>query len=159
MNQEYLKSKLHYNSGTGIFTWLKNGKVAGSVSHGYIKIMIDYKNHYAHRLAILYMTGGMPSDQTDHLNHDRADNRFSNLVEATNKSNGLNQSMKSNNTSGVTGVSKRNSGSWTARIMSNGIYKSLGTFKSKKDAIEARLLEELECGFHVNHGMSYGREK
>lgn len=75
----------------------------------------------------------------DHKYHNNNDNRKENLRICTNAQNGMNSKIKSNNTSGITGVSfdKRNK-KWMAHIGIN--YKTifLGYFDSIDDATKAR---------------------
>lgn len=160
MDQELLKSIVHYNNETGIFTWsvdrggrVKKGNVCGSIKQGYIIIKIMGKSYPAHRLAFLYMIGRFPEIHVDHINGDRSDNRFCNLVECTQKENAKNRSLSLHNKSGTTGVSfrKRNS-KWVASITKNYKKISLGEFSEKKDAILARKEAEVLHGFNPNHG-------
>jgi len=46
---------------------------------GFIEIEIDGRNYLAHDLAILYVTGQWPTGEVEHINGNRADNRFANL--------------------------------------------------------------------------------
>ncbi|MFW4291481.1 HNH endonuclease [Salmonella enterica subsp. enterica serovar Paratyphi C] len=46
---------------------------------GYIRIYINKKWYLAHRLAWLYVTGKWPINVIDHINRNKADNRFINL--------------------------------------------------------------------------------
>ena len=56
--------------------------MAGSVhSTGYVRIGIDGRKYTSHRLAWLYVHGVWPSDQIDHINRNRSDNRIANLRE------------------------------------------------------------------------------
>jgi hypothetical protein len=76
----------------------------------------------------------------DHINNIKTDNRLINLRFATYKENSMNVSMKSNNTSGNTGVFfDKSAQKWKAQICIDGIKKHLGYFKDKDDAIEARV--------------------
>ncbi len=160
ITQKRLKELLHYCPETGDFTRLVRtaycvqiGDVAGGLTlNGYIHISIDGERYYAHRLAFLYMTGEWPIDQVDHDNQIRSDNRWDNLNQATYATNGKNTSMRSDNTSGVVGVSWHKQ-TWRARIEINGKRKHLGCFINIKDAIEARKAANIKYGFHQNHGL------
>ena len=112
LSAEKLKTALSYNRETGIFVWKywRGGtavanSIAGTVSsNGYIRINLFRKNRLAHRLAWLYEYGYFPENDIDHINRDRADNRISNLREATRSCNMRNAKNLKNNTSGVKGV-------------------------------------------------------
>lgn len=142
LTQEVLKSVLHYNEGTGIFTWInpasnrvKIGSQAGSLSSsGYLQIKINGSYYKSHRLAFLYMTGSIP-EYVDHINRDREDNRWENLRAATRKGNARNRSTPKSNTSGVMGVSwDRQVSRWRASIGINGRKMFLGFFDSPEEA-------------------------
>lgn len=141
LTQEYLKSVLNYCPDTGVFTRLvstarcmKVGDIAGSINNeGYLHIMIAGKRYKSHRLAWLYMTGEWPKDQIDHIDGERANNRFSNLREATHGQNQSNKRVQQNNTSGYKGVSPaRGKRPWKARIMVAGKSIWLGLFETKE---------------------------
>ncbi len=158
LTQEYLKSILDYNPDTGVFKWavskaqrVERGDVAGYDSKGYIRIEIDNKPYFAHRLAFLYMTGEMPVDQVDHKNRVRNDNRWINLKEASNSDNQKNKSLQKNNTSGVVGVAWRET-RWVARIMVDKKAINLGSFAEFHEAVNARKNAEIFYGFSENHG-------
>ena len=156
LSQELLRALLHYDPKTGIFTWLVTcghvaaGSKAGTLgSDHYTSIMVNYKHYKAHRLAWLYMTGKFPKDEIDHVNHDKVDNRFSNLREVNHSQNQRNRSMSKNNSSGHTGVSFRsNAEKWCVHIGD----KYLGLFDLKSDAIICRKKAEIEHNYHPNHG-------
>ena len=66
----YIVDRLTYDPETGVFRWLhpapgrRPDGVAGSkLAIGYIHISFESKFYYAHRLAVLFMTGRMPLDQ------------------------------------------------------------------------------------------------
>lgn len=163
MTQKELKSILHYDPSTGVFTWkikpsnhVKIDDVAGNKNkhHGYTQIGFKYILYQAHRLAFLYMTDDWPADQVDHINHNRSDNRWMNLRNATKRINGMNKSICPSNTSGVTGVHwDKPRKKWKATIQSYGVKCYLGLFIEFNDAVTARKAAEIEHGFHVNHGV------
>ena len=147
---ESLKSILHYDPATGVFTWLspprnqtKVGDVAGCLNlDGYILISIDNIRHRAHRLAWLYMTGSWPGKQVDHRNRNRSDNRWNNLREANNAINQQNKQITNSNKIGLSGVSKSGRG-FRATIKVFGAQVYLGTHNTPEQAHAAYLTAKL----------------
>lgn len=135
ISAEFLRMYLHYAPESGEFTW-PDGRVAGWVEpKGYCRICVLGKNYQAHRLAWLWMTGRWPADQIDHINLDRADNRWCNLREATNTQNQANRGPRPTNTSGYKGVYwHRRIGKWHASISVDGRLKCLGYRETKEEA-------------------------
>lgn len=162
LTQAELKSLLHYDPGTGKFYWLvtrgkaKAGGLAGNKNQrGYIGIGLIGADYQAHRLAFLYMTGAFPSDQCDHINGARDDNRWANLRAVSGAENKRNQKTPSNSKTGVLGVCwYKRVGAWQAQIQANGRNHYLGCFANLADAIAARKAAEVKYGFHPNHGRS-----
>lgn len=161
LTQARLKELLSYDAGTGILTWMqrrgglaKVGGIAGTAaSRGYLSVQVDGRMYRSHRIIWLYMTGSLPGGQIDHINHDRADNRFSNLREVTNAANHRNLSRRSNNTSSVTGVSwNKRCCKWVSRISINSKDIYLARTTDFLEAICARKSAEIEYGYHANHG-------
>jgi hypothetical protein len=153
LTAEYLRSVLHYNPDTGIFTRkvstsprVKVGDVAGSLDgHGYLRITVQSRLYQAHRLAWLHTYGEWPTGQIDHINRVRTDNRISNLRDVTHKQNNQNRSKSSHNTSGHTGVSWfRRTGKWQTHITHNQKSIGLGYFDDLEAAIAARKAGELK---------------
>lgn len=137
MTQDELKSLLHYNPETGMFTWLvdrgrryKSGRLANSIGPlGYVVIRINGILYYAHRLAYLYVNGIFPECEVDHINHNKSDNRWVNLRHASHSQNCQNVRKKSNNTTGYIGVSVcKRSGKYAAEVKSKGKKYFLGRF-------------------------------
>jgi len=94
-------------------------------------------------------------DQVDHINHDRLDNRLSNLRSVTQAENGRNRSMSKANKSGHCGIREykgRRASTWQAMIRNDNKQIHLGTFKTLAKAIAVRKAAEVELGFHKNHG-------
>lgn len=147
LDQSRLKEILDYDANTGFFYWktrisnnVSDGDIAGSVScHGYVLISIDGRKHRAHRLAWLWVYGRFPSQQIDHINRVRSDNRIKNLREVTPGENQHNYPVPKHNKSGVVGVHWYNRAQkWRARIMINGRHKELGLFDTIEEASAAR---------------------
>lgn len=163
MDQRELKSELYYNKETGAFTWkvsnnnrIKVGDEAGSISkrNGYIQIKIKKRLYRAHRLAWLYVYGVMPTKEIDHIDHDRTNNKISNLREVTRQQNSKNTKIRSDNKSGVTGVNwNKKTFKWYARIHDeSGCEEHLGYFNNFDEARQARLKAESKYNYHANHG-------
>jgi hypothetical protein len=130
------------------------GSKVGSLHHtGYVTVRIKGKQYQAHRLIWMFCNGAMPKGEIDHINHIKSDNRIENLRDVSLRENSLNQSVRSDNTSGTVGVfwykaNKR----WLAKIQIDGDYKYLGSFVNYSDAVNARKNAEVLYGFHENHG-------
>lgn len=169
LTQKRLKELLTYSPITGEFTHNQRDethnrhksfnsrlalKKAGCPdTYGYISIRLDKRLYLAHRLVFLYMYGGMPINQVDHINQIRDDNRLANLQEATHQENHQNRTLNKNNDSGFCGVDwHKASGRWRARINTNGINIVIGYFKNKGEAIKARKKANKRYGYHANHG-------
>lgn len=178
-DQQELKELVNYNPLTGFFTWRKRpvhsatkrtdktwnsrfaGKQAGaSTSGGYVQIALRSKLYAAHRLAHLFMTGEWPEHEVDHVDGDRADNRWHKLRAATRQEQVLNMGMPTHNTSGVVGVlwNKQN-GKWKAQVKVSNKVMNLGSFETKEEAIAAREAANERYGFHPNHGKRDGYRK
>jgi hypothetical protein len=149
LTQQHLKKVLHYTPSSGEFTWkikaarcIHIGSVAGALNYkGYIIISVDRKSYMAHRLAWFYIHGVWPTNQIDHINHDRADNRLSNLREVTQSENSQNQiQAKSHSKTGVLGVNRAKNGKFRSSITVEGRVKFLGTFATVEEAKNAYLL-------------------
>jgi hypothetical protein len=103
--------------------------------NGYIAISFRGKHLLAHRLAFLFQTGVLPEHQLDHINGDRADNRWSNLRPATNAENSQNRKKTTQATSQYIGVSwHKRMKKWQSEIRVNGKQIYLGSFSNEHDA-------------------------
>jgi len=173
LTQSYLKECLWYLSDSGIFIWKirprahfhtektwkiwlasRAGKRAGEGnSKKRNRIRINDELYFAHHLAWLYHYGDFPKYQIDHIDHNPSNNRISNLRDVPHISNIQNQSLRSTNKSGVTGVCWSNKAkSWRATIMVNCKHIPLKLSKDFNEAVQARADAERRYGFHENHG-------
>lgn len=153
ITQERLKELLHYDTETGIFTWvsvkgnMKPGMIAGRTNaDGYIVIKIDSIPYMAHRLAWLYCHGSMPTNFIDHINSIKNDNRKINLREATKQQNNHNKIRPNkDNTSGYLGVSYHKvMRKFAANITKNNRMIHLGYFDDPAIAHQAYLKAKRE---------------
>jgi len=153
ITQEELKKLLHYNPKTGIFTRVvsvgrkvKSGQVAGGLDNGYIKIGINGKRYFAHRLAWLYVYGefsNLPQMVIDHIDGNTINNKIENLRKVTHQQNILNQKLRTTNTSGIKNICwHKREGKWYVRVMNKGVMKNIGYFEdlelAELAAIEVR---------------------
>lgn len=138
VSYERLREVLDYDPYLGIFIWknktAKNiiiGSIAGGKrpSDGYWRIGIDGERYVSHRLAWLYMTGAQPPEYIDHVDNNRANNRWDNLRATTWTQNLRNMKMHKDNATGLKGVSydKRHL-KWYGQIKHDGKKHFLGYF-------------------------------
>jgi len=175
---ELLRKLLRYEPNTGKLYWRErtpdmfvggkrssewsckawNGKHAGkealtSLVQGYQCGPVFGKPYLAHRVIWAIWSGDWPSEQLDHINGDRCDNRIENLRSVSHAENGRNQKLRVDSSSGACGVYwNKRSHKWHAQININNVRKHLGFFIEKSDAIAARKEAEDKYGFHANHG-------
>lgn len=126
---------------------------AGWKSLKYLQVTIGGIHYYVHRVIWKLVVGELPvTMQVDHKDGDTTNNKWENLRLVDQSTNMKNQTIPSNNVSGVIGVSLHTfSGLWQAKISSRG--KKESTYhRSKEDAILWRKQKEIEYGFHARHG-------
>jgi len=155
-SQEFLQAAVDYNPDTGILTWKNDrpmehfktkihysywkSKVAGKQAltlnnRSYRVIVFNDSSYVQHRVIWKLVTGREPIAEIDHINHDRSDNRWCNLREATWFEQQHNQSIRSDNTSGIKGVNfNKRTGKWVARVQVNNKRLSIGVFKTIEEA-------------------------
>lgn len=161
ITQEILREKLKYDENTGVFVWAKKcrGVVVGGVAgyrdfRGYIWIRINKRLYSAHRLAWLYMTGEDPEMQIDHINHNKTDNRISNLRLVSNRENHLNLPLYKTNTSGYPGVSwNKRDKKFDVHIHDGKSRRMIGRCFDLFEAVCLRKTHNIIHGYHRNHGM------
>jgi hypothetical protein len=156
---ETVKKLLHYNPETGQLFWKQRGRdffkserdwkiwntknankeaFLSRNSHGYVKGSIFDRTLIAHRVIWAIQTGEWPEHEIDHINRQRADNRWINLREATSSQNKTNVSSRQNSSSKYIGVSWCETRKiWQASIRKAEKKKHLGRFSCEIDAAKA----------------------
>ncbi len=138
MRREDLMKELRYDPETGVWTRLSRGRRSrtGEVgcicpTYRYRMIWVGRNLRRSARLAWLYMTGEWPGPgfTVDHINLDRADDRWANLRLATRSQQQGNKPVQRNNFLGVKGVSPLGS-----RFVARFNRKHLGVFDTIEEA-------------------------
>lgn len=110
-------------------------------SNGYLVSRDSVANRKIYMHKIICQT----DNQVDHINRNKLDNRRSNLRPVTQQENRFNNSIRSDNTSGVIGVCWHNQASkWLAQIQVGNTHLYLGVYDKFKDAVVVRLQAELK---------------
>jgi hypothetical protein len=113
-------------------------KPLGTHINGYLECSLDSKRYYLHRLAWFYVYKVWPSDNIDHINGNKSDNRLVNLRQATQSQNMHNRNKYKNNTSGYKGVTwHKQYKKWNAQITYNNKLINLGFFDCPVEAHKA----------------------
>lgn len=147
ISQETLKEFCSYDQVTGQFVRIKAmnwrhkskvGKPCGTINiaNGYVTFHVGRVPQYAHRLAWIYVHGSIPSGfYIDHVNGVRSDNRIENLRLAGHLDNLRNCKTRTDNTSGVKGVSyDRTRNRWMVTVGK----RKLGRFATLEEAAAVR---------------------
>lgn len=150
LTADQLKTVLVYYPASGLFFWRDRPNIRPSANsgrrdtvagtprkNGYIGICINGRHRSAHRLAWLYVHGRWPTEEIDHINEDRADNRIVNLREASHGQNNTRSKARTDNRSGVLGVFRCGQ-RWQAQIMHEGMKYHLGVYATIEEAKTAR---------------------
>lgn len=150
LTQAQLKGLLHYDPDTGAFTAktargrVRAGDVVGWIVDGYRRVGVNRRQYQAHRLAFLYMTGELPTLDVDHINGDRADNRWCNLREVSRTVNMENlRAAHADSGSGLLGAFRAGN-RWCSKIRVAGNTRHLGSFATAQEAHCAYLAAKRE---------------
>lgn len=152
-----------YDRETGVLYWkartrytIRHKYVAGTSKGkgGYRQVRIKGKAYHVHRIIMMLCFGHIPENaEIDHINHVRDDNRLVNLRFVTRGENLKNQSVSSNNPTGITGVCfNKFRNKFMARIGVNRQALYLGCYNTLEEAAAARAEANLKFNFHANHG-------
>jgi HNH endonuclease len=160
LTQEKLKTLLQYDPDTGVLIWrtkpsrgVKAGRIAGTpTSEGYIALQINKQKMYAHRAIWLYVHGVWPSEEIDHINRIRNDNRLCNLRLANRLENSHNTRKHDKSLLGHKGVAWHNRNKkWQVQMRFCGKSYYVGQFLNLQDAIQARL--QAETKLYADHNL------
>jgi hypothetical protein len=154
-----LQALLEYDPASGSLTWQPRARSQFSSERGYKKFVtahqgqqtfmadngegylcgvIRRRTYRAHIVAWALYYGEWPVSAVDHRNGNRKDNSISNLRLADEAQNACNAKLRSDNTSGVKGVSfRRSTGMWIARIYFRRRCYMLGNFSDLGSAAAA----------------------
>ena len=127
---------------------------AGAVNHaGYLQVRYADRDYLVHRVIWSMEYGCEPKHQLDHIDGDSTNNRLENLRDVPHFENCRNASLRSDNTSGTTGISwSKRWKRWVVRLHILGKAKTIGSFREFDDAVIARDAAYTQNGFHPNHG-------
>lgn len=156
-SRETIAQTIAYDPQTGVLTRISaprgnkrlEGKEAGFLTdNGYRAICINTRTYHAHVLAWVLMTGEWPTQQVDHRNRNRSDNRWENLRLATRQEQQWNSDRRAGK-SGHRGVTldKRRM-KWVVRFSVGGRRKEFGRFAELSDAVA--VYTALATRFHGN---------
>ncbi len=96
------------------------------------------RKYLAHRVIWAIQIGSWPNENIDHINHDKIDNRWSNIRAATKSQNNANKPSRPNSTSKYMGVCwYAKSKKWRAQIRKNNQKNYLGSYDCEIDAAKA----------------------
>ena len=154
-----LRNRLRYCPDTGKLFWKtahrkkKAGDEAGYMHpYGYVVVGINGSIFGAHRVAFAIHYGKWPELFVDHINGDRADNRISNLREASHRVNAQNRSKpREGKKIPLLGVSQHpRCKNFSANINVNGKTLWLGSYKTAEQAHEAYM--QAKAKYHEGNG-------
>lgn len=130
----------------------RGGQKAGCLRRdGKVVVSIGGRLYLASRVIWKLVHGEEPIC-IDHINGNPADNRLCNLRNVTQQENNRNLAAR-RCTSGHAGVSYRaDRRAWRAYVSDSGARIHLGYFKTKDEAVAARLKAQQELGYTERHG-------
>lgn len=159
LDLEFARGLIAYDPETGKLTWKRPPRrgvglksvVGGMHLKGYRTITINGEAFLAANLIWFLVHGEWPEESIDHINKDRADDRLCNLRQADQTHNNFNTKIRSNNTTGVTGVSfSKSKKKYVVGLKKHGKYVCHEYFSTLNEAVAARqMAEQIHCGEFV----------
>lgn len=141
---EIIDGNVHWKNGRN-----KGEKAGHENGKGYLKLRLNGKSLYVHKIAFALYNGYYPEHQVDHYDHNRMNNSELNLLKSSHLENSKNQKLRYDSPTNTLGVSfdiKRNK--WKVRIG----QKYLGYFTTEEEAIKVRKEAEKELDYSESHG-------
>lgn len=160
LTADRLRALLDYDKSTGAFTWTSaaystrlHGETAGCATGARVLICVDGHQYFAHRLAVLHVTGSWPRGVVDHKNGEPKHNGWANLRDVDARTNSENQRRShAGSTSKFLGVSwRKDRKKWQAAIRVDRKLIHLGLFDVEADAGEAyvRAKRQVHAGCEI----------
>lgn len=134
---EYKDGSLYWKKINKYASNIKIGDKAGHVCkiNGYVIISLNGKYYREHHLIWTYHYN-TAANLLDHINGKKDDNHIENLRECSQQQNCLNQKIRSDNKTGIKGVTYRHKHKkpWIGRVLVNGKHIQ-SSFYLKEDAV------------------------
>lgn len=145
---ERIRASISYDPDTGTIRRLTAAMqaVTTKTAKGYILVGVIGRRMYGHRLAWALHYGEWPSEQIDHINGNRCDNRICNLRHVSHAENLYNSKVRKHSTTGIKGVKLTPVGRWAASVRFKNKQIHIGTFDTAEEAEQARIAKERELG-------------
>lgn len=123
------------------YTWCVNEYSNDNWGQKPIYYVVNNKVGFLHRFIMNCPKG----KEIDHIDMNTFNCIESNMRIVTHSQNQMNRGFPKNNTSGKVGVTwDKSRNKWIAFFQKEGMQKTVGYFKKKEDAIQARELAEIE---------------
>ena len=131
---EYKDGKLFWKKVTNPKSRSRVGDEAGTLtSHGYRRIVINYKQYFGHQLVFMMFNGYIPAE-IDHINRVRSDNRIENLRPCTRSENILNSSISNRSRTKIKHIHVVKGYGYKVVIPKNGKQTYIGFAKTVDEA-------------------------
>jgi len=159
ITQTKLKEHLIYYPESGIFRHKTSGRLIGgkiTKNNRYLRVNIKGKVYSLHRLAFLYMEGYLP-EAVDHIDRNVINNSWENLRSCSLSQNQANAGLRTDNASGVKGLSwNSKTEKFQANVQNSGRqYTKTFTASQKIEAVLwlETTRKQLHEGFANNGGV------
>lgn len=146
-HEEYIKKCIGYNPKTGVLWWKEIGRNSGPVkvgdlittkdNRGYIKLHVNNRLYYGHRIAWFLYYGEWPKYTIDHIDRVKYNNRINNLRDVS----------QAENNDNIPNKKERKilfNGKWVCVIDVKGIKYYLGSYVTEQEAVIAMHLGRLK---------------